>query len=96
MSISLGLTCTSIKVFDCSPENSKQKIKHLLQIAGKKCELKRTLNPTLKPSTFESVKAKKMTKNGMAHTERITQELSKFAISAIQNEDSQNQEMYYF
>ncbi len=32
----------------------------------------------------------------MAHTERITQELSKFAISAIQNEDSQNQEVYYF
>jgi len=96
MSISLGLTCTSIKVFDCSPENSKQQIKHLLQIAGKKCaHLKSTLNPTLKLFTFESVKAK-MTKKGIPHTERITQELSKFAISAIQNEDSQNQEVYFF
>jgi hypothetical protein len=94
MSISLGLTCTSIKVFDCSPEKSKQQFKHLHQIAGKKCaHLKGPLNPTLKLSTFEFVKAKRMTKKGMAHTERITQELSKFAISDIQNEDSQNQEV---
>jgi len=47
-------------------------------------------------STFESVKEKKMTNKGMPHTKRITQELSKFAISAIQNEDNQNQEVYYF
>jgi hypothetical protein len=60
------------------------------------CTLKRTLNPTLMLSTFESIKEKKTTKKGMPHTERITQELSKFAISAIQNEDSQNQEVYYF
>jgi hypothetical protein len=37
-----------------------------------------------------------MKKKGMPHTKRIAQELSKFAISAIQNEDSQNQEVYYF
>lgn len=60
------------------------------------CTLKRTLNPTLMLSTFESVKEKKMTNKGMPHTKRITQELSKFAISAIQNEDNQNQEVYYF
>jgi hypothetical protein len=60
------------------------------------CTPKRTLNPTLTLSTFESVKAKKMKKKGMPHTKRIAQELSKFAISAIQNEDSQNQEVYYF